>query len=104
VGAVLGDTDYVRDREAEFGDRGVPREELIRRVRRCQATIRRTLEEMPDPVLLATYPATLPASLAASLGGDGSAVAFLTHLTWHLGWHLGQVDYHRRLLVGGESV
>ena len=29
---------------------------------------------------------------------------FLIHLAIHLGYHLGQVDYHRRLLTGGESV
>lgn len=101
VGAVLGETGYVRDREGEFGDRDVPRQEIVHRIRACQATLRATLEGMDDETLLAAYPATLP----ASLGGDGVPTStFLTHLTWHLGWHLGQIDYHRRILVGGEPV
>ncbi len=100
VGAVLGETGYVRDREGEFGDRAVPRAEIIRRIRACQETLRDTLEGLSDQTLLAPCPAPLP----ASLGEDVSAAEFLTHLTWHLGWHLGQVDYHRRLLVGGEAV
>lgn len=100
VGAVLGETGYVRDREAEFGDRHVPRKEIIRRIRACQETIRETLEGMPDRRLLDGYPAVLP----ASLGEDVSAAGFLTHLTWHLGWHLGQLDYLRRIVVGGEAV
>lgn len=101
VGAVLGETGYVRDREAEFGDRDVPREDIVRRIRACQQALRDTLEGLGDEALLGAYPATLP----ASLGGEGvPAATFLTHLTWHLGWHLGQIDYHRRMLVGGEAV
>lgn len=100
VGAVLGGSGYVRDREAEFGARDVSRAEMIRRIRRCQASVRAALEDRSDAELLEAFPATLPASL-----GEGvSAAAFLAHLTWHLGWHLGQVDYHRRLLVGGDPV
>ena len=100
VGAVLGGTGYVRDREAEFGDRNVPRVEIVRRIRRCQETVREALEGMPDDELLDRYPAPVP----ASLGSEASAAEFLTHLTWHLGWHLGQIDYHRRILTGGEAV
>lgn len=100
VGAVLGDTGYLRDREAEFGERDLSRKEIIGRIRGCQKTVRTTLDGLSDRTLLTTYPATLP----ASLGEDVSAAEFLAHLTWHLGWHLGQVDYHRRLLVGGDAV
>lgn len=101
VGAALGGSGYIRDRDAEFGDRGVARDEIVRRIRACQDAIRDTLSEIPDATLLAPYPGKAP----ASLGGEGvSAATFLTHLTWHLGWHLGQIDYHRRMLVGGEAV
>lgn len=99
VGAVLGDTGYVRDREAEFGDRDVPRAELIRRLEHARAVVVDTLHGVDDATLLAPYPGPLPAHL-----GQVSAVGFLVHLTWHLGWHEGQVDYHRRILVGGEPV
>lgn len=101
VGAVLGDTGYERDREGEFGDRDVPREEIVRRIRAAQDSIRASLDGMSDEAVMSAYPATLP----ASLGGEGvPASTFLTHLTWHIGWHLGQIDYHRRMLVGGEAV
>lgn len=100
VGHVLGESDYVRDREAEFGERDVPRGEMIRRIRRCQETVRESLDTMSDETLLDPCPGPLP----GSLGAEPSAAEFLTHLTWHLGWHLGQVDYHRRLLVGGDAV
>ena len=100
IGAVLGWSGYVRDREAEFGDRDVPREEVIRRIRACQRTMQETLGRMDDDTLLAAYPSQLP----ASLGEHATSAAFLAHLTWHFGWHLGQIDYHRRMLVGGEAV
>lgn len=100
VGHVLGGSDYVRDRDAEFGERDVPRAEMIRRIRRCQDTVRESLGTMSDETLLDACPGKLP----GSLGAEPSAAELLTHLTWHLGWHLGQVDYHRRLLVGGDAV
>ncbi len=100
VGAVLGGTGYVRDRPAEFGDREVPRAEIIGKIRACQETLRSTLPGIPDARLLEDYPGQLPASLE----GHASSAAFLAHLTWHFGWHLGQVDYHRRITVGGEAI
>lgn len=101
VGAGLGATGYVRDRDGEFGDRDVPRDEIVRRLEAAKVSMRRSLEGRSDAELLGVYPGTAP----ASLGGEGvTTAAFLTHLTWHLGWHLGQIDYHRRMTVGGEAV
>jgi hypothetical protein len=28
----------------------------------------------------------------------------LLHLATHLAYHLGQIDYHRRVVTGGESL
>jgi len=101
IGAGVGNTGYVRDRDGEFGDRDVPRAEIVRRLEAAKASIQTSLASLPDAAVLSTYPGTAP----ASLGGDGVTTAnFLTHLTWHLGWHLGQIDYHRRITVGGEAV
>lgn len=99
VGAVLGNTGYVRDREAEFGDRGVSREGLVQRLAHAREVVVGTLEGLDDATLLAPFPGPLPPQL-----GEVSSVAFLIHLVWHFGWHEGQVDYHRRLLYGGEAV
>lgn len=94
VGAVLGGTGYVRDRDREFGDRDVPRDEILGRLARCQETVLSTLGRLSDDDVRAPYPGELPPAF-----GDVSTHLFLTHLVWHLGWHLGQVDYHRRLLI-----
>ena len=99
VGATLGDTGYVRDRDAEFGDRDVPRAEITRRLRTTAQMLRDTLGTVSDATLLAPYPGTLPGRFEGI-----SSMEFLTHLTWHIGWHEGQIDYHRRILFGGDAI
>lgn len=96
IGNVLGGTGYERDRDAEFGERDVPREELLKRIDACRQTMSDTLGALSDEQILAPYPAESPMGL-----GDESAHTFLLHLTGHLSWHLGQIDYHRRIVGGG---
>ncbi|MGD8320767.1 MAG: DinB family protein [Gemmatimonadota bacterium] len=98
VGAVLGETGYVRDRDREFSERGVPRAELLARIRACRETIRPVLEGLSDEALSRPYPGDLPPAMAGA-----TTHRFLLHLSGHLTWHLGQVDYHRRLLADSGS-
>jgi hypothetical protein len=94
IGAELGGTGYVRDREAEFSELGLPREELLMRVAECRTAIASVLESLSDDVMAATYPGEAPG------GMEGVTTrAFLLHLTWHIGWHLGHIYYHRLALV-----
>ena len=97
VGAVLGGTDYVRDRDAEFAERDVPRDEILGRISSCQEMVLSTLSELSDEVVTAPYPGELPAAMAGA-----STHLFLLHLCGHFLWHLGQIDYHRRLLIEGD--
>lgn len=94
VGAVLGGTGYVRDRDAEFGERDVSRAEILERIDHCRAVVARTLKALPEDALAAPYPGKTPPALAGA-----STHLFLLHLVGHLMWHLGQIDYHRRLLA-----
>lgn len=99
VGAVLGGSGYVRDREGEFGDRGVPRAEILRRVEAARTELARALTELDAGELDAPYPSRAP----ASLGEAPSTRRMLLHLSGHLMYHLGQVNYHRRLLGGDPT-
>jgi Protein of unknown function (DUF664) len=94
VGAVFGGTGYVRDREAEFADRDVPRRELLRRVAHCRESVAKGLGAVSDEAMVKAYPAPLPGPFEG-----WSTHRFLTHLSSHFLWHLGQIDYHRRLLA-----
>ena len=93
VGAALGGTGYVRNREAEFGTRDVPRRELLEQVDRAMTAVETGLGKLRDDDLDQPYPEPVG-------GGSYTTGAFLTHLAVHLAYHLGQVDYHRRIVTG----
>jgi len=94
IGAKLGDTGYVRDRDAEFADREVPRARILERLEAAAEEVATTMDAM-DPARLEER---------VDLGfGDGKrpvVLDFLLHLSAHLAFHVGQAGYHRRLVTG----
>ena len=94
IGAGLGDTGYVRDRDAEFSER-VSRAALLDRIERCKHVVTDVLDRLDSQALEAEYPGEPPARLKGTRTGP-----FLIHLVWHVGWHLGHIYYHR---LGGEA-
>lgn len=97
VGGLLGETGYVRDREAEFDARDVPRDQLLSRLERAGAVVEEVLGSITEEELAAPFPDP-PTRMAGIETG-----AFLLHLVSHLGYHLGQVNYHRRMLVAARE-
>jgi hypothetical protein len=93
IGAQLGGTGYVRDRDGEFGKRDVPRAELDADLARAAESVAKTLDAL-DPARLEQPYALEVAGVRPPTG------VFLYHLAVHLGYHLGQMDYHRRLVTG----
>ena len=92
VGAVLGNTGYVRDRDLEFSARGIPRSRLQADLAETSEGVRTVLAGLPDQKLRAEYPDVL--------GGPRLPTdLFLLHLTTHLAFHLGQAGYLRRVLT-----
>ena len=91
VGKVLGNLEFVRDREAEFSRSNVPRAELIAMVQATIAMLERVLPSLNAEDLEKPYPLEV-------LGYPMTTGYFLIHLYGHLNWHLGQVNYHRRLV------
>ena len=93
LGNVLGHKGYVRNRDAEFGSKDVPRSELLREIDNAIAAVETGMERITEADLARPYP--------ESVGGVSSTTgAFLAHFATHLAYHLGQVDYHRRILTG----
>lgn len=91
IGAELGKTGYIRQREHEFSAKHVPRTVLLSDIEETIATIDKTLENLEPEALDKEYP--------IQVFGEKTATGyFLTHLATHLAYHLGQVNYHRRLL------
>lgn len=91
IGATLGNTGYVRDRDAEFSLKNISRKELIQKIEATMAMINTVLPGVNEKTLKAEYPMLV-------LKEKTSTEYFLVHLAVHLGYHLGQVNYHRRLL------
>lgn len=97
VGAVLGKSGYVRNRDAEFASRDVSRAELIQQIEQAKSAVSRTLRSLDESMLGQPYPE--PVAKVRVTTGD-----FLVHLAAHLAYHLGQVNYHRRILTEGAPL
>lgn len=91
IGAMLGNTGYIRQREKEFSDKDVPKQELLDNIELLKGTIDATLAGLTQDDLNKTYPLQLG-------GRDFVTDAFLLHLNAHLNYHIGQINYHRRLV------
>lgn len=90
LGAVLGGTEYIRDREFEFAGK-VSRQELLDDLDAALTSVIETLDGIPDYELKNNYP--------QEIGGNTFTIeGFFLHLYGHLNYHLGQINYHRRLL------
>ena len=94
VGTQLGATGYARDRDAEFTQRGLSRQELVARIGATRAVVERALADLSEERLSEDFPVVLNGRRVRT--GD-----LLMHLATHLAYHLGQLDYHRRLVSGG---
>ena len=91
IGAVLGKTGYVRNRDYEFAARGLSRAELINQIHQTKIAVKTTLQKLNPELLNKEYETQV-------LGYPMTTLYFLIHLTAHFEYHLGQINYHRRLL------
>jgi hypothetical protein len=91
IGATLGNSGYVRDRDKEFSLRNIPRRELIAQIDHVYAITKSTLVKLTEEDMKKNFP-------LEKHGTTVSTVHMLLHLMAHLGYHLGQINYHRRLL------
>ena len=91
IGAGLGHSGYIRNRELEFSRKDVPRAELVAGIEATRLVVATALAQLPDEQLSQEYPLLV-------FENKTSTAYMLTHLATHLAYHLGQVNYHRRLL------
>lgn len=91
IGTVLGGSDYVRNRDSEFADRNMSRDEMLADIDSTAAVVKSTLKKLTSDDLAKTYPIEV-------FGHPMTTEYFVTHLATHFNYHLGQINYHRRLL------
>jgi len=91
IGAQMGKTGYIRQRDIEFSLKDVPRAELIKKIDDTMLMTDSVLDSITAEQIEALFPIEV-------LGYPRSTEYFLVHLATHLTYHLGQINYHRRLL------
>lgn len=91
IGATLGGTGYIRQRNTEFNINDVSRQELITKIDETNTMIKDVFESLNENELNKTYPINV-------FDEEMTTEYFLIHLFGHLNYHLGQINYHRRLL------
>jgi len=90
IGALLGGSGYVRNREQEFSLTGVPREKLLADIESTIEAVKNGLQKTDRTKLEETY--------ALEIVGKHSTAYYLTFFNGHLNYHLGQINYLRRIL------
>jgi len=91
IGAELGGTNYIRDRDLEFSAKDVPGSVLTDKIAETMTVVDAALKNLTPDQLQSEYPLLV-------LEAKTSTEYFLIHLATHLAYHLGQINYHRRLL------
>jgi uncharacterized damage-inducible protein DinB len=91
IGATLGGTSYIRNRELEFSLKDIPQQQLIGMIEATITVVNDTLDKVTAEQIEGEYPLLV-------FQEKTSTEFFLVHLTTHLTYHLGQINYHRRLL------
>lgn len=92
IGANLGNTGYIRERDREFSDKNVSRADIATNIDETKAVVSNTLENLDPARLEEEY------TQRVFQGKPINTHLFLLHLSGHLMYHTGQVNYHRRLL------
>ena len=91
IGAEIGKTGYVRNRDLEFSLKNIPQAQLVKMIEDTIVVVEDGLNKLNENDLEREYPLLV-------FKEKTSTGYFLIHLAVHLGYHLGQVNYHRRLL------
>jgi hypothetical protein len=91
IGASLGETGYIRNRDNEFAAKDVPSADLLNMIRHTSEMIAGVLNNFSEIDLEQDYPIIV-------LDRPTSVQYFLLHLSAHLAYHLGQINYIRRIL------
>ena len=90
IGSILGETGYVRNRDAEFDTKIGTRAEIIDMIQETIPVISSALGKLTAESMVKDFP--------VQKHDETRRTDFmLLHLFGHFSYHLGQINYHRRL-------
>src|SRR5574338_1294054 len=85
IGKEIGNSGYIRNREAEFSLKNVSREELLSKIDNTIQVVNQSLDKLKEHDLMNEYP-VLVFEKPTTTG------YLLMHLATHLSYHLGQIN------------
>jgi uncharacterized damage-inducible protein DinB len=91
IGKNIGNSDYKRDRDAEFSLKNMPKQELVKQVEETKKIVLSALKKITEKDLQKNHVENV-------FGYEMTNEFFLVHLATHLSYHLGQINYIRRIL------
>jgi uncharacterized damage-inducible protein DinB len=91
IGATIGESGYIRNRDAEFKLKNIPRQKLLEEIENSKRIVTDTLEQVSKKELDADFPIQV-------FDEPLTTEYFLVYLLKHLSYHIGQINYHRRLV------
>lgn len=92
IGATLGNTGFVRDRDSEFALKNIARKNLVEEIENTTKIVLDTINKIPDADFEKKFP-------LEKHGKEVTIENMLIHLFGHFNYHLGQINYHRRLIT-----
>ena len=90
IGAQIGKTGYVRNRDAEFSSKNIPKEKLLEDIVAAKTMIEKVFQNTDPEEMQKTSP--------VDFLGKQTNEYVLCYFLGHFMYHLGQINYLRRLL------
>jgi len=91
IGAEISKTGFVRDREKEFNETYLSKNDLLKGVDDTIAMIQHTFDNLKNEDFEKIYP-------LEKFGKNVTYAFIFARLVSHLSYHLGQINYHRRII------
>ncbi len=96
IGAVIGNTGYIRERDLEFSSKGYDAAYITDLLDKAAAEVAETFKNLDPEILTKSFP--------KDVGGIQRDTHYvLLHLMAHLSYHLGQINYHRRIITSSKN-
>lgn len=90
IGVMIGDSGYIRNKEAEQKAKNISRERLSEEIENTRQIVVDTLEQVSKAELLKIFPTN-------DFEEPVTTEYYLVHLLNNFCFHLGQINFHRKL-------
>ena len=90
IGATLGNSGYIRNRDNEFSLKNVPKKKLLDDIDKTIVDVKTSLSNLSEKDFEKDFPLEKHGKIVTT-------AFMMLHLVTHFNYHLGQINYHRRI-------